>query len=69
MNELWAGDPGGRLWQIRVPARATWVALRDDEDDPASGGPEPAFRFGEPPLGDGTWREPGYCSSAEAADA
>jgi hypothetical protein len=58
--DLWSGDPGGRLWQQRVPEGATWLALRDDEDDPAPGGPEPTFHFGEPPLGAGTWREPGY---------
>jgi hypothetical protein len=58
--ELWAGDPGGRLWQVRVPAGATWIALRDDEDDPIPGGPEPTFGFGEPPLSEGTWQTPGY---------
>jgi hypothetical protein len=34
VNELWEGDPGGRGWQVRVPAGATWLSLRDDEDDP-----------------------------------
>jgi hypothetical protein len=28
-----SGDPGGG-WQVRVPAGATWVALRDGEGDP-----------------------------------
>src|SRR4051812_9870874 len=42
VNELWAGDPGGRGWQVRVPAGATRLALKDDEDDPAPDGPEPA---------------------------
>jgi hypothetical protein len=60
VNDLWSGDPGGRGWQLRVPAGATWVALRDDEDDPAPDGPEPAFGLGEPPLGEGSWAEPGY---------
>jgi hypothetical protein len=61
VNELWACDPGGRGWQARVPAGATWLSLRDDEDDPARGmGPEPTFGFGEPPVGDGTWETPGY---------
>ncbi len=48
------------MWHVRVPDGATWVALRDDEDDAASDGPEPTFHFGEPPLGDGAWREPGH---------
>ena len=61
VNELWAGDPGGRGWQRRVPDGATWVELQDDEDDPnRNGGPEPAFGFGEPPLSEGTWEAPGY---------
>jgi len=61
VNELWEGDPGGRGWQVRVPTGATWLSLRDDEDDPARGGaPEPAFGFGEPPVEGGTWEEPGY---------
>lgn len=28
VNELWEGDPGGRGWQVRVPAGATWLSLR-----------------------------------------
>jgi hypothetical protein len=61
VNELWEGDPGGRGWQVRVPAGATWLALRDDEDDPArAGGPEPTFGFGEPPAAEGNWEAPGY---------
>jgi hypothetical protein len=60
VNELWSGDPGGRLWQERVPEGATWLALRDDEDDPNPGGPEPTFYSGEPPLDEGVWGEPGY---------
>jgi hypothetical protein len=60
VRALWSGDPGGRGWQVRVPEGATWVALRDDADDPAPGGPEPSFGFGDPPLSEGTWREPGY---------
>ena len=60
VNELWAGDPGGRGWQRRVPAGATWVALRDDEDDPAHDGPEPTFGSGEPPISEGAWEEPGF---------
>jgi hypothetical protein len=60
VNELWESDPGGRGWQRRVPEGATWVALQDDEDDPAPDGPEPTFGFGEPPLGEGAWRQPGY---------
>jgi hypothetical protein len=61
VNELWANEPGGRGWQLRIAAGASWVALRDDEDDPASdGGPEPAFGFGEPPVSEGTWEAPGY---------
>jgi len=60
VNELWLGEPGGRGWQRRVPADATWLALRDDEDEPAPEGPEPMFGFGEPPLGEGTWATPGY---------
>jgi hypothetical protein len=61
VNELWEGDPGGRGWQVRVPAGATWLSLRDDEDDPARGeGPEPTFRFGEPPVSEGVWEAPGY---------
>jgi hypothetical protein len=60
VTELWEGDPGGRGWQVRVPAGATWVALREDEDDPArGGGPEPTFGFGEPPVGDGAWKGAG----------
>jgi hypothetical protein len=43
VNELWEGDPGGRGWQVRVPAGATWLSLRNDEDDPVlGGGPRPA---------------------------
>jgi hypothetical protein len=61
VNELWAGDPGGRGWQVRVPASATWLSLPEDEDDPArGGGPEPTFGFGDPPLGEGAWEKPGY---------
>jgi hypothetical protein len=57
VNELWEGDPGGRGWQARVPAGATWLSLREDEDDLArAGGPEPTFGFGEPPVGDGAWK-------------
>jgi hypothetical protein len=50
VNELWAGDPGGRGWQLPVPAGATWLVLRDDEEAGAADGPEPTFGFGEPPL-------------------
>jgi hypothetical protein len=57
---LWSGDPGGRGWQRRVPEGATWVALCDDEDDPAPDGPEPTFHFDGPPLGGGVWSRPGY---------
>jgi hypothetical protein len=61
VNELWEGDPGGRGWQARVPAGATWLSLRDDEDNPDwVEGPEPMFGFGEPPVGEGTWATPGY---------
>jgi hypothetical protein len=61
VHALWEGDPGGRGWQIKVPAGATWLPLRDDEDDPArGGGPEPSFGFGEPPVAEGSWEEPGY---------
>jgi hypothetical protein len=38
VKALWEGDPGGRGWQLRVPAAATWLSLRDDEGDPARGG-------------------------------
>jgi hypothetical protein len=31
VNDLWAGDPGGRGWQARVPKGATWLSLRDDQ--------------------------------------
>jgi hypothetical protein len=61
VNRLWEGDPGGRGWQVRVPAGATWLSLRDDEDDPARGeGPEPTFAFGEPSVSEGVWEAPGY---------
>jgi hypothetical protein len=61
VNELWEGDPGGRGWQVRVPAGATWLSLSDDEGDSARGEePEPAFGFGEPPLDAGTWEVAGY---------
>jgi hypothetical protein len=61
VNELWEGDPGGRGWQVRVPAGATWLSLRDDEGDADPGaGPEPTFGFGEPPVGEGAWEAPGY---------
>ena len=44
-----------------MPAGATWLSLRDDEDDPARGaGPELTFGFGEPPVGEGAWGAPGY---------
>lgn len=35
-------------------------ALRDDEDDPARGGPEPTFGLSPPPVSEGTWEEPGH---------
>jgi hypothetical protein len=38
VNELWEGDPGGRGWQVRIPPGATWLSLRDDQDDPNRGG-------------------------------
>jgi hypothetical protein len=61
VNELWAGDPGGRGWQARVPAGATWLSLWEDEGDPARGaGPEPTFGFGEPPVSEGVWDVAGY---------
>lgn len=61
VNDLWAGDPGGRGWQARVPKGATWLSLRDDQGDPArGGGPDPTFGFGEPPVGEGTWDVAGY---------
>jgi hypothetical protein len=60
VDALWSGDPGGRMWHVRVPEGATWLALRDDEHDPRAGGPEPTFGFGEPPLGERLWGEPGY---------
>jgi hypothetical protein len=61
VRELWKGDPGGRGWQVRVPAGATWLSLRDEEDDPARrGGPEPTFGFGEPPVREGAWVALGY---------
>ncbi len=60
VNKIWAGDPGGRGWQVRLPEGATWLSLRDYEDDPARGaGPEPTFGFGVPPLGEGAWEESG----------
>ena len=60
VNQLWSGDPGGRGWQARAPAGATWLLLRDDEDDPGRGpGPELAFGFGTPPVSEGTWQAPG----------
>src|SRR5436190_24034634 len=55
VNSLWEDDPGGRGWQLRVAGGATWLSLRDDDDDPGPDGPEPTFGFGEPPLHDGTW--------------
>jgi hypothetical protein len=55
VNELWEGDPGGRGWQARVPTGATWVALRENEDDTVPDGPVPTFGFGDPPVGDGIW--------------
>src|SRR5438105_4888675 len=27
VNHLWEGDPGGRGWQTRIPAGATWLEL------------------------------------------
>jgi hypothetical protein len=60
VNELWEGDPGGRGWQVRVPAGATWLSLRNDEAEPAGGWPQPTFGFGEPPVAEGAWEEPGY---------
>lgn len=60
VNQLWEGDPGGRGWQLRVPSGATWLSLRDGGDDPAPDDPAPTFGFGEPPLGEGAWEEPGY---------
>lgn len=61
VNALWEGDPGGRGWQVGVPSGATWLSLRDDEGDPARGtGPEPTFGFGDPPVGEGSCKEPGY---------
>jgi hypothetical protein len=61
VNELWEGDPGGRGWQVRVPAGATWLSLRDGESDPARGGGR-SRRSGSAsrPLGEGAWGEPGY---------
>ncbi len=56
VNALWEGDPGGRGWQLRVPAGATWLSLRDDDDPARGGGPEPSFGFGEPPVGEGACR-------------
>jgi hypothetical protein len=45
----------------KSPVGATWLALRDDEDDPGRGeGPEPTFGFGEPPVSEGAWEKPGY---------
>ena len=61
IHALWRGDVGGRGWQCRTPADATWVSLRDGEDDHELGnGPVPTFHFGEPPLDEGEWRQPGY---------
>src|SRR5437879_2289897 len=51
VSDIWEGDSGGRGWQAHVPAEATWLSLRDDEDDSARGpGPELTFGFGEPPV-------------------
>lgn len=33
-----------------MPPGATWLALRDDQDDPTRGGSEPALALGEPPF-------------------
>jgi hypothetical protein len=61
VRELWEGDPGGRGWQVRVPAGATWLSLRDDEEEAnRDSGPAPTFGFGEPPVGEGVWEEPGH---------
>jgi hypothetical protein len=61
VKELWEGDPGGRGWQVGVPAGGTWISLREGEDDPGrDSGPEPTFGFGEPPLSEGVWEETGY---------
>jgi hypothetical protein len=61
VNELWEGDPGGRGWQVRVPSGATWLSLRDDEEEAnRDSGPAPTFGFGEPPVGEGVWEEPGH---------
>jgi hypothetical protein len=47
---------------LAIPDGATWVLLRDDEDEPTPDGPEPepTFGFGEPPAGKGAWEEPGH---------
>jgi len=58
VNAIWKTTPA-RGWQVRIPAGATWLSLRHDEDDPVRGeGPEPTFGFGEPPLGEGAWEAP-----------
>ena len=50
----------GAARALDLIAGATWLSLRDDEDDPARGeGPEPTFGFGEPPASEGLWEEPG----------
>ena len=60
VNALWEGDPGGRGWQVRIPAGATWLSLRDDDEASRGPGPVPTFAFGEPPLGKGVWQTAGY---------
>ncbi|HEY2353778.1 MAG TPA: hypothetical protein VGH79_02600 [Gaiellaceae bacterium] len=60
LDALWSGEPGGRGWHVRIPDGATWLALQSDDGDSDRGGPEPTFGFGEPPLDEGVWREPGY---------
>ena len=43
---------------VRVCVGATWLSLRDDEDDPGSDGPVPTFGFGEAPVSEDAWEEP-----------
>lgn len=63
VNELWEGDPGGRGWQVRVPAGATWLSLRDDEDDPlAAAGRSPRLASASRPWA----RAPGRRGATDA---
>jgi hypothetical protein len=55
IDEIWAGDPGGRGWHERVPDGSGWLTIKRKE----GAVPSVEFKQGKPPKGT-KLQQPGY---------